>query len=143
MSRVGCDHSSSVDILLMDGGAPAAGEGWAMTDEETGRRSCRQMRASLAAAYVSGALLIAVFCWDRDYDLTLAVLGIVNLVSVSLFSFHIGRVALLLGRNWVAWAFGSIVFSPAGALVAYLKMKNLARERAWWPDRPGAGRPPL
>ena len=105
-----------------------------MTDEDTGRRCCRRMRASLAAAYSSAALLIAVFFWDSRSDLILAVLGIVNLIAVSLFSFHIGRIALLLGRNWIAWAFGSIVFSPAGALVAYFRMKNLAKAKAWWPE---------
>lgn len=105
-----------------------------MTNDEPVKRYCRQMRASLAAALSSAALLISVFFWDRDIDLILAVLGIVNLVSVSLFSYHIGRMALLLGRNWSAWAFGSIVFSPAGALVAYFRMKNLARARAWWPE---------
>ena len=105
-----------------------------MTDEEAGRRYCRRMRASLAAANSSAALLIAIFCWDRDYDIILAVLGVVNLVSVSLFSFHIGRIALLLGRNWIAWAFGSIVFSPAGAFVAYFRIRNLAKAKAWWPE---------
>lgn len=105
-----------------------------MTDEETGRRCCKRMRASLAAALSSAVLLISVFFWDRDIDLILAVLGIVNLISVSLFSFHIGRMALLMGRNWIAWAFGSVVFSPAGALVAYFRMKDLAKARAWWPE---------
>ena len=92
------------------------------------------MRASLTAAYSSAALLIAVFLWDSESDLILAVLGVVNLVAVSLFSFHIGRIALLLQRNWIVWAFGSIAFSPAGALVAYFRMKSLAKARAWWPE---------
>lgn len=105
-----------------------------MTDVEPGMRYCRLMRASLAAAYVSGVLLIAAFFWDRHFDLIFAVLGIVNLIAVSLFSYHIGRVALLLGRNWIVWAFGSIAFSPAGALVAYVRMKNLAKEQGWWPE---------
>ncbi len=105
-----------------------------MTDEEAGRRYCRRMRTILAAACASAALLIAVFYWDRDADLVLAVLGIVNLLSVSLFSIHIGRIARLLGRNWIAWAFGSIVFSPAGALVAYFRIRNLAKAKAWWPE---------
>ena len=105
-----------------------------MTDEETGKRCCRRMRASLAAALSSAALLVAAYFWNRDFGVILAVLGIVNLISVSLFSFHIGRMALLLGRNWTAWAFGSIVFSPAGALVAYFRMKDLAKARAWWPE---------
>ena len=104
-----------------------------MTKDDPVTRCCRRMRASLAAAYVSGALLIAVFFWNRDLDLILAVLGIVNLISVSLFSFHTGRIALLLGRSWIARAFGSIMLSPAGALVAYFKIRHLARERAWWP----------
>ncbi len=105
-----------------------------MTDEETGRRYCRRMRTFLAVACSSAALLIAAFYWDRDADLVLAVLGIVNLVSVSLFSIHMGGIARLLGRNWIVWAFGSIVFLPAGALVAYFRMKNLAKAKAWWPE---------
>ena len=105
-----------------------------MSEEESIKRYCRQMRASLAAALSSGSLLTAMFFWNRHSDVILAVLGFLNLVSMFLFSFQVDRIARLLGRNWIAWTFGSIVFSPAGALVAYFRMKALAQERAWWPE---------
>lgn len=105
-----------------------------MTDEETGRRCCRRMRASIAAACSSAALLVAAFLSDREVDSLPAVLGIVNLVSASLYSFHVGRIAMLLGRSWVTWGFGSVAFPPVGALIAYFRLRRLAREKSWWPE---------
>lgn len=89
------------------------------------------MNISIFTAYISLSLFIIVFYLDSNLVALLTILGIVNVLSVFSFSYSIGRLALLLEMNWIVWGFGSIIFSPIGAIIFYLKMKKHTKEKGW------------
>jgi len=87
---------------------------------------------SILTAYLSVLLFFLVLSVEGKMTGLVIVLAVVNAVSVYLFGFYIGRLALLLDKNWILWAFGSVIVSPFGAIVAYVKMRKLAIEKGWW-----------
>jgi hypothetical protein len=102
-----------------------------MENEGSGERYCKQMNISLFTAYISLILFLFVFSLDSNLVVLLTILGIVNAVSLLSFSYSIGRLALLLEMNWIVWGFGSIIFSPIGTIIFYLKMKKHTKEKGW------------